>query len=183
MNYITEQIKISVPLPEAIEMYTGDRLSKNKMRCPFHNEKTASFTVYENDTFYCFGCGVSGDVIRFVQMFFNIDFKAAVMRLDCDYNLGLTKPPPKFSEYRKQRKEAAERKAQQEQRRKQEQQIIIWYWKAFDRVLEYEQAIERYRPSSSEDEPHPLFIQALQNIEYARHLLDCAENERRQFIN
>ena len=39
--------------------------------CPFHGEKTPSFNVYtENDSFYCFGCGVGGDVISFIMKFF-----------------------------------------------------------------------------------------------------------------
>lgn len=180
MNYITEQIKTSVPLPEAIEMYTGERFIKNKMRCPLHSEKTASFRIYPNNTFFCFGCGASGDIIRFVQLYFDIDFKAAVMRLDCDYNLGLTRVPT-FSERRRQLHEAAKRKAEQERRRQSGHEANVKYWEAFDRVLAYEQTIKTFCPRSSDEEPHSLFIKALQSVEYARHLLDCAENERRQF--
>ena len=47
--------------------------------CPFHGEKTASFTVYpENDSFYCFGCGAGGDVITFVKRIENLDYIDAV---------------------------------------------------------------------------------------------------------
>lgn len=47
--------------------------------CPFHHEKTASFAVNETDQFYhCFGCGVSGDVIKFVQEIESTDFMGAV---------------------------------------------------------------------------------------------------------
>ena len=42
--------------------------------CPFHNEKTPSFTVYpENGSYYCFGCGQGGDVITFVMKNENLD--------------------------------------------------------------------------------------------------------------
>lgn len=51
-------------------------------RCPFHHEKTPSFAVDEDRQFYhCFGCGESGDVIKFVQKIENIDFIEAVKRL------------------------------------------------------------------------------------------------------
>ena len=47
--------------------------------CPFHNEKTPSFTVYpESRSFYCFGCGAGGDVITFVRRTENLDYVEAV---------------------------------------------------------------------------------------------------------
>ena len=47
--------------------------------CPFHNEKTPSFTVYpESRSFYCFGCGAGGDVISFVRRMDNLDYVEAV---------------------------------------------------------------------------------------------------------
>lgn len=47
--------------------------------CPFHNEKTPSFTVYpESRSFYCFGCGAGGDVISFVRRMENLDYIEAV---------------------------------------------------------------------------------------------------------
>jgi DNA primase len=42
--------------------------------CPFHSEKTPSFTVFPNtETFHCFGCGVGGDVISFVMRAENLE--------------------------------------------------------------------------------------------------------------
>lgn len=47
--------------------------------CPFHNEKTPSFTVYpETSSYYCFGCGAGGDVINFVRNIENLDYIEAV---------------------------------------------------------------------------------------------------------
>ena len=47
--------------------------------CPFHGEKTPSFNIYtENGSFYCFGCGVGGDVISFVMKIENLDYLEAV---------------------------------------------------------------------------------------------------------
>ena len=47
--------------------------------CPFHHERTASFAVNQAEQFYhCFGCGVSGDVVRFVQEIESTDFMGAV---------------------------------------------------------------------------------------------------------
>lgn len=49
--------------------------------CPFHNEKSPSFTVFPHDQsphFYCFGCGAGGDVVTFIRKIENLDYVAAV---------------------------------------------------------------------------------------------------------
>ncbi|MBR1974814.1 MAG: DNA primase [Clostridia bacterium] len=70
-NDIVEVIRSYVPL---------DRKGGNHWACcPFHHEKTPSFSVSEGDQFYhCFGCGVSGDVVKFVQEIESTDFIGAV---------------------------------------------------------------------------------------------------------
>lgn len=53
--------------------------SRYKSLCPFHNENTPSFIIDEHSqTYHCFGCGESGDVISFVQKFDNTDFTDAL---------------------------------------------------------------------------------------------------------
>lgn len=47
--------------------------------CPFHSEKTPSFTVYpDNQSFYCFGCGAGGDVVTFVRRAENLEYVEAL---------------------------------------------------------------------------------------------------------
>jgi len=59
--------------------------------CPFHNEKSPSFTVSEDKGFYhCFGCGAHGDVIGFVMNSDGLDFRNAVEKLAAE--AGLTVP-------------------------------------------------------------------------------------------
>lgn len=65
--------------------------------CPFHNEKTPSFTVYpENGSFYCFGCGAGGEVVSFIRRAENLDFVEAV-RFLCD-KVGLAMPSDGFDD-------------------------------------------------------------------------------------
>jgi DNA primase len=64
--------------------------------CPFHNEKTPSFSVHATRQFYhCFGCGVSGDVFSFVQKVENITFPEAVRAIA--QKLGIPIPRQEFS--------------------------------------------------------------------------------------
>jgi DNA primase len=64
--------------------------------CPFHNEKTPSFSVHATRQFYhCFGCGVSGDVFSFVQKIENVTFPEAVRAVA--QKLGIALPKTSFS--------------------------------------------------------------------------------------
>lgn len=71
------EIKFRNDIESVISQYVVlKRRGKNLIGlCPFHNEKTPSFTLYpENGSFYCFGCGVGGDVITFTGMIEHLDY-------------------------------------------------------------------------------------------------------------
>jgi DNA primase len=68
---IAEVISGYVPLKRAGSNYNG--------LCPFHSERTPSFTVFPSTkSFYCFGCGAGGDVITFVMKRENLDYRSAL---------------------------------------------------------------------------------------------------------
>ena len=73
-NDIVEVIGTYFPLKRAGSTF--------KALCPFHQEKTPSFTVSpQRQTFHCFGCGVGGSVFRFVMDYEHLDFPSAVRKL------------------------------------------------------------------------------------------------------
>lgn len=73
-NDIVEVVGQYVQLRRRGRTYTG--------LCPFHNEKTPSFTVYpDTQSFYCFGCGAAGDTINFVRKISNLGYVEAVKQL------------------------------------------------------------------------------------------------------
>ncbi|MEY2559260.1 MAG: primase [Verrucomicrobiota bacterium] len=79
-----EQIAAANDIVEVIGAYFPlKRAGTNfKALCPFHQEKTPSFTVSpQRQTFHCFGCGVGGSVFRFVMDYEHLDFPAAVRKL------------------------------------------------------------------------------------------------------
>ena len=60
-----------------VNIRRAGRISKGV--CPFHNEKTPSFTVYpDTQSYYCFGCGNGGDVVAFIKNIENLDYMDAV---------------------------------------------------------------------------------------------------------
>ncbi len=78
---IIEEIKRRNDIEEVISQYvTLKRAGSNANGlCPFHSEKTPSFTVFKGtDSFYCFGCGAGGDVITFIMKVENLDYIGAL---------------------------------------------------------------------------------------------------------
>lgn len=81
---IINEIKYRNEIETTISQYVNlKRQGKNlKGLCPFHSEKTPSFTVYpESASFYCFGCGVGGDVFTFTGLMENLDYIESVKLL------------------------------------------------------------------------------------------------------
>ncbi len=82
-SFITE-LTARNEVESVISQYVSLRRRGNTLvgLCPFHNEKTGSFTVYtQTNSFYCFGCGAGGDVINFVMRIENLDYMEAVRTL------------------------------------------------------------------------------------------------------
>ena len=92
MKDIVEEIKRRVDIVEFISQYVPlkKRGSNYFGLCPFHTEKTPSFSVNpKGNFFHCFGCGASGDVITFLMKIENMDFVDAVKELARRYNIPL----------------------------------------------------------------------------------------------
>jgi DNA primase len=84
MNSPVDKIKERLSIEEVVSSYIKlDRAGANlKARCPFHNEKTPSFFISpDRGSYYCFGCGASGDIFTFVEEFEGLDFKGALKLL------------------------------------------------------------------------------------------------------
>jgi len=80
----TKQIVAANDIAEVIGSYFPLRRAGANLAalCPFHNEKTPSFTVSRSrQRFHCFGCGAHGDVLEFVMRYERLDFQAAYIKL------------------------------------------------------------------------------------------------------
>jgi DNA primase len=77
-------------------------------RCPFHGEKTPSFSVHPGQQFYhCFGCGESGDVFSFMMKYHNLDFPTALQTLSRRYQIELPEKHYSQAEQEKERQRKA----------------------------------------------------------------------------
>ena len=81
---IIEDIKARNDIEHVISSYITLKRAGSNLNglCPFHSEKTPSFTVFPStQSFYCFGCGAGGDAITFVMRMENLDYVSAVRTL------------------------------------------------------------------------------------------------------
>ena len=79
-----EEIRDRNDIEDVISSYVNLKRQGRLLKglCPFHNEKTPSFTVYpETKSFYCFGCGAGGEVITFIRRIENLDYVEAIRML------------------------------------------------------------------------------------------------------
>ncbi len=78
---IIEEIKYRNDIVEVVSSYVTLKNAGSNMLglCPFHSERTPSFTVFaSNQNYYCFGCGAGGDVITFIMKMENLEYTAAL---------------------------------------------------------------------------------------------------------
>lgn len=170
-NDIPEEIKRRVPIIKVLNQYGYEISRGGFIACPFHSEKTPSLKIYpESNSYYCFGCGFGGDVISFVMHLFNLDFGSAVMRIDNDFGLGLSRPLTA-----RERAELRQKSAELEREKQLEEKRYIAY------CLHYNAVSTKFRvhwlnyitlkPKAAEESLDPLFVSALNNIEFLENWL------------
>lgn len=103
-----DEIRARIPLSDIVgQRVRLQRAGGREFKgcCPFHNEKTPSFTLNDDKGFYhCFGCGAHGDVIRFLMEHDNLPFMDAVEHLAREAGLEVPKQSPQeVQKYKKQK--------------------------------------------------------------------------------
>lgn len=174
-----QYIKESIDTKSVFEYYGFSVNKAGFAKCPFHSEKTASCKVYDGARgYHCFGCGESGDIITFVQKNFGVSFNDAQSKLNEDFLLGL---PIGETLSREKKQEIAKKKRERENQRKAKEKELeakkTAYYDALDEVIRLERQMKQYAPKNEETDLHPLFIEAITQIEYAKHALGCADEE------
>ena len=158
---VFEVVKQSVAVREAAEMY-GIAVGRGGMACcPFHDDRHPSLKLNE-DYFYCFGCGATGDVTDFTARLYDLSPKEAAEKLAQDFGLSYdSKAPPRRS-YVRQKSEAQARK----EKREHGWRVLTDYYHLL-RKWEAD-----YSPKTPDEDPHPRFLEAIQKKDYMGYLLD-----------
>ena len=158
---IFEAVKQSVTVREAAQMY-GIEVNRSGMACcPFHDDKNPSMKLNE-DYFYCFGCGATGDVIDFTARLYNLSPKEAAEKLTQDFGLAYDSQAPPRRRYVRQKTEAQKFKEDRDH--------------TFRVLADYYHLLRKwetdYSPKTPEEAPHPRFMEAIQKKDYTGYLLD-----------
>ena len=156
-----EAVKQSVTVREATQMY-GIEVNRSGMACcPFHDDKNPSMKLNE-EYFYCFGCGATGDVIDFTARLYNLSPKEAAEKLAQDFGLAYDSQAPPRRRYVRQKTEAQKFKEDRDH--------------AFRVLADYYHLLRKwetdYSPKTPEENPHPRFMEAIQKKDYTGYLLD-----------
>ena len=158
---VFEAVKQSVTVREAAQMY-GIEVNRSGMACcPFHDDKNPSMKLNE-EYFYCFGCGATGDVIDFTARLYNLSPKEAVEKLAQDFGLAYDSQAPPRRRYVRQKSEAQKFKEDRDH--------------TFRVLADYFHLLRKwetdYTPKTPEENPHPRFMEAIQRKDYVGYLLD-----------
>ncbi len=166
---VFEAVKESVTTGQATERY-GIRVNRNGMACcPFHDDRHPSMKV--DKRFHCFGCQADGDVIDFAARLYGLDSLGAAMKLADDFGIscgskGRASPRP------------VKRRLSEALRSRQAELQCCRILADYSRLLEKWKT--EYAPKQTDEEWHPLFVEALQKQAYTEYLLDILQDGTRE---
>ena len=175
MDNLFETVKQSITIREAAERYGIEVKRGGMVCCPFHDDKNPSMKL-NKEYFYCFGCGATGDVIDLASRLYNLSPKEAAEKLAQDFGLIYDSQAPPRRNYVRQKTETQQFR---EDRQRCYRILSDYYYL----LKKWENA---YSPHTPEEEPHPLFVEAIQKKTYVEYLLDLflyeSEEEQKAWI-
>lgn len=164
---LIREVKERADIVKVAEHY-GMKLNRAyKCVCPFHKEKTASFSISpQKQIWKCFGCGKGGDVISLVSELLNINALESAKSINYTLGLGLdTDKPSNYLEINKYK-----------EKRKTEEMFKEWENKTFQLLCDYLHLLWKWEeekvPKSPEEDVDELFIEAMHNRDYIEYLID-----------
>jgi DNA primase len=168
-----ETVKERVSVRDAVSLYAPNPAPRrNRIPCPIHAGTNFNLS-FTDKLYHCFVCGSGGDVIKFVQHTFGLDFRAALAKINADFGLGI--PLDRRMTLREQRdadrkqREVAEKREREEEEKRARKKL---YWELWDEWIRLDRNRTEYAPQEPGDEFHPLFVEALQKISYQEYLID-----------
>jgi hypothetical protein len=162
-----EEVKDSLNMKQVAEFYGYKVNGKGFCYCPFHNDNHPSMKIY-NKGFYCFSCGVGGDIITFVSRLYNLFNEQACLQLMNDFSL---QNPLEEMSYRQKR----ERIKRNEERKK-----LNHFIKNAHAIL---MIYFTFLCEASRNPEDPHFDEALQNLDYIEYRIECLKEYPKEYYS
>lgn len=157
---IFETVKAAVTLRQAADYY-GLKINRSGMVCcPFHDDRHPSLKLNE-DYFYCFGCGATGDVVDFTARLLGLSAYEAAQRLAADFGLDTSRPSV-VAQVRKYRPRVSQLK--------QDDRFCTNVLSGYLHLLEDWK--DRYAPEAPDDDLDERFVEACHKLDYVEYLND-----------
>lgn len=159
-------IKSDVQMQSALIRYGIEFNRRGFARCPFHNEKTASFKVHNNRG-HCFGCGWHGDIIDFVSKYFGLSEGDAIEKIANDFYLPISfKKKPKFSDAKKLERKYRELTKERSKAAEADEEESIHYRCLWDWFCLLDKWEMKYKPTPEDPEIDPRYAEAVKFKDY-----------------
>ncbi|MBQ9061495.1 MAG: DNA primase [Eubacterium sp.] len=161
MSNLFETVKASVSVREAAERY-GLKVGRNAMTCcPFHDDRHPSMKLNQ-DFYYCFGCGATGDVIDLVSQLFDLSPYEAAKKIAEDFGIDPDKPPTAAAL-------AKPKHPMINAIRDDERYCHRVLWDYLHLLTDWK---VQYAPTSMDEDPDDRFVEACQMLDYVKCLAD-----------
>lgn len=179
MNTLFDEVKSRLDMRTVCAEYGFTPNRSGYICCPFHNEKTPSMRLYEQ-SFYCFGCHIGGDVVSFVSKLFDLSAIEAVKKINTDFALCLDVGHSRDSKPKETTISKSQIYSFFEDWQKWAFRVLNGYYKLL--MLWHEE----FAPNTPEDEPYPLWVRACQEVPlidyYCMVLIQGSDDERKRFF-
>lgn len=157
---IFETVKCEITMPDVAERY-GITVGRNGfVNCIFHNDKHPSMKLYK-DHYHCFACGAHGDAVSFTAQLFGLTQYEAAKHLAADFGI-------------------------EDIKTKRSATTIDWVMLLTKYISVLERNRDKYRPTSPDEDLHPLYVESIQELSLYQYYLDtlrsCTKDEQLQFI-
>ena len=176
-----DEVKENVTVRQAAELY-GFKITKSGLiRCIFHNDKTPSMKV--DSRYYCFGCGVTGDVIDFTAQLFGLSLKEAALKLAEDLGIHISGEGRKI---RQKEQKFFKRRTEDHSVKTEEKELTTCVRVMLDYLGTLRERKKEFAPKSPEEEWNEKFMEAVKYLSIVEYYLDLLlfgeEEEKAQVV-
>lgn len=172
MENVFQLVKKHITTKDAVVHYGFHPNRSGLICCPFHHDQNPSMKV--DKRFYCFGCGASGDVIDFVEKYFDLPVKDAALKLVEDF--GLLEDAKNVTNGKFIKKTVIPKELPGNQEEIPKECLVREITKAFCLVVDYTNILKQwkevYKPASIDDPWDEHFIEAVDNLATSEFIVD-----------